>query len=280
MARKISISGAVIGGDTLPLIIAGPCVVEDEDTTFHTAIKLKELCKAEGFPFVFKSSYDKANRTSLASYRGPGSERGLRVLSEVRSKYDIPVMSDVHSVDEIKAASEVLDALQIPAFLCRQTDLILSASNTGKPVNIKKGQFLAPWDVKNIIEKFTSTGNHNVFMTERGTSFGYNNLVVDFRSLPIMRSFGYPVVFDVTHSLQLPGGHGRSSGGEREFAEPFARAAVAVGVDGLFMEVHPEPDKALCDGPNMISLSDMGRMLEIIKSVHAAIYRYQPGSGN
>ncbi len=270
MVRRIPISGTGIGGDDLPLIIAGPCVIENQDVTFHTAARLKELCGAAGLPFVFKSSFDKANRTSLASYRGPGSDRGLRVLADVKAKYDVPVISDVHAIDDVKSASEVLDVLQIPAFLCRQTDLILAASNTGKPVNIKKGQFLAPWDVRNIIEKFTSTGNHNLFITERGVSFGYNNLVVDFRSLPIMRSFGYPVVFDVTHSLQLPGGEGNSSGGEREVAGPLARAAVAVGVDGLFMEVHPEPEKALCDGPNMIRLADVEKLLLSIRHIHEA----------
>lgn len=268
MVRRVAVSSAVIGGAEPPLIIAGPCVIENEDITFHTAARLKELCNAAGLLFVFKSSYDKANRTSLASYRGPGRDRGLRLLSDVKTKYGVPVISDVHTVDDVKAASEVIDALQIPAFLCRQTDLIIAASNTGKPVNIKKGQFLAPWDVKSVVDKFTSTGNHNLLITERGTSFGYNNLVVDFRSLPIMRSFGYPVVFDVTHSLQLPGGQGSSSGGQREFAEPLARAAVAVGVDGLFMEVHPDPEKALCDGPNMLRLSNMGKMLSTIKLVH------------
>ncbi|HWR57632.1 MAG TPA: 3-deoxy-8-phosphooctulonate synthase [Thermodesulfovibrionales bacterium] len=271
MTRTITIAGSVIGGDSLPLIIAGPCVIENEDVTFYTAAKLKDICNAVGLPFVFKSSYDKANRTSVASYRGPGNDEGLRVLADVRSKYGIPIISDVHSVDQVKAASEVLDALQVPAFLCRQTDLILAASNTGKPVNIKKGQFLAPWDIKNIILKFTSTGNHNLFITERGTSFGYNNLVVDFRSFPIMRSLGYPVVFDVTHSVQLPGGQGNSSGGQSEFGEPLARAAVAAGVDGLFMEVHPEPEKALCDGPNMIRLADVEKMLKVVMSIHEII---------
>ncbi len=270
VVRKITISGAVIGGDSLPLIMAGPCAIENEDITFHTAGKLKELCTTIGLSLVFKSSYDKANRTSLTSYRGPGIEKGLRLLSDIRTRYSIPVISDIHSVNEVKPASEVLDVLQIPAFLCRQTDLIIAASNTGKPVNIKKGQFLAPWDVRNMIEKFTSTGNHNLLITERGTSFGYNNLVVDFRGLPIMRSFGYPVVFDVTHSVQLPGDQGSSSGGQVEFAGPLARAAVAVGVDGLFLEVHPEPEKALCDGPNMIRLSDMERMLQAIKHMHKA----------
>jgi 2-dehydro-3-deoxyphosphooctonate aldolase (KDO 8-P synthase) len=273
IVREITISGTVaFGGNNLPVIIAGPCVIESEDIVFYTAAKLKEACHSAGLPFVFKSSYDKANRSSLSSYRGPGSEKGLRALSDVKSKFGVPIISDVHSIEEVELASEILDALQIPAFLCRQTDLILAASRTGKPVNIKKGQFLAPWDVKNVIEKFTSTGNHDLFITERGTSFGYNNLVVDFRSFPIMRSFGYPVLFDVTHSLQLPGGKGDRSGGEREFAEPLARAAVAAGVDGLFMEVHPEPEKALCDGPNMIRLSELGPMLEVLKNLHMMVH--------
>jgi len=268
MTREIIIAGVKIGKNNPPLIMAGPCVIESADLAFRTAQELKAICDAAGLPFIFKSSYDKANRTSIKSFRGPGMEKGLRVLADIKSKLNIPVISDIHSREEIKPASEVLDALQIPAFLSRQTDLIIEAARTGKPVNIKKGQFLAPWDVKNIIEKFTSTGNHNLFITERGASFGYNNLVVDFRGFPIMRSFGYPVIFDVTHSLQLPGGQGSSSGGQREFAEPLARAAAAVGVDGLFMEVHPEPEKALCDGPNMIRLDDMPRLLKTVKDIH------------
>ncbi len=271
MTREIDIAGVKTGQNNLPLIIAGPCVIENEDITLTTAQKLKEICSASGLPFVFKSSYDKANRTSVKSFRGPGMEKGLRALAGVKSKLKIPVISDIHSIEEIKPAAEVLDALQIPAFLCRQTDLIIAAAKTGKPVNIKKGQFLAPWDIKNIIEKFTSTGNKNLFITERGASFGYNNLVVDFRGFPIIRSFGYPLIFDVTHSLQLPGGQGSSSGGQREFAEPLARAAVAVGVDGLFLEVHPEPDKALCDGPNMIALENVSNLLKIIKNIHNLI---------
>lgn len=274
MTREINIGNVLLGGNNPPVLIAGPCVIENEDITFSTAKRLKEICNNLSIPLFFKSSYDKANRTALSSFRGPGLGKGLRILSDVRSKFNIPVISDVHSVEEVKPASEVLDALQIPAFLCRQTDLILSASKTGKPVNIKKGQFLAPWDVKNIIEKFTSTGNHNIFITERGTSFGYNNLVVDFRGLPIMRSFGYPVIFDVTHSLQLPGGHGSSSGGQREFAEPLARGAVAVGIDGLFMEVHPEPDKALCDGQNMIRLDGVDDLLRVLKNIWLTCHEY------
>lgn len=268
MTREINIASIKLGGNNPLLIIAGPCVIESEEIVFYTAEKLRETCRTIGLPLLFKSSYDKANRTSLSSFRGPGFEKGLRILSDVRSKFDIPIISDIHSVEEVNPASEVLDALQIPAFLCRQTDIILYASQTGKPVNVKKGQFLAPWDIKNIIEKFTSTGNQNIFVTERGSSFGYNNLVVDFRGLPIMQSFGFPVIFDITHSLQLPGGQGSCSGGQREFALPLAKAAVAVGVDGLFMEVHPEPDRALCDGPNMIKLDDVDKILTIVKAIY------------
>ena len=267
MTKEINIAGTKLGGGNPLFIVAGPCVIESEEVIFYTAERLKKICERIGLPLLFKSSYDKANRTSFSSFRGPGLEKGLRILSDMRSKFAIPVISDVHSVEEVKPAADVLNALQIPAFLCRQTDLILSASQTGKPVNVKKGQFLAPWDVKNIIEKFTSTGNQNIFITERGTSFGYNNLVVDFRGLSIMRSFGYPVIFDVTHSLQLPGGQGSCSGGQREFADPLAGAAVAVGVDGLFIEVHPEPDKALCDGPNMIKLDEVEKILSHIKAI-------------
>jgi 2-dehydro-3-deoxyphosphooctonate aldolase (KDO 8-P synthase) len=272
MTKQININKTVrFGGGLPPLIIAGPCVIETEDITLHTARRLKEICSKVGLPLLFKSSYDKANRTSITSFRGPGMEKGLRILSDIRESLDLPVISDVHSVGEVKPASEALDVLQIPAFLCRQTDLVTAASETGKPVNIKKGQFLAPWDVKNIIEKFRSTGNENIIITERGVSFGYNNLVVDFRAIPIMRSFGYPVVFDVTHSLQLPGGQGTSSGGQRQFAPHFMRAATAVGIDGLFMEVHPEPDKALCDGPNMIPLDELESLLRAVKKISETI---------
>ena len=272
MTREISIANTKLGGNNPLYIIAGPCVIESEDIAFYTAERLKVICSQVGLSLLFKSSYDKANRTSLSSFRGPGLDKGLQIFSDVRSRFGIPVISDVHSIDEVKPASEVLDAFQIPAFLCRQTDLVLSASHTGKPVNIKKGQFLAPWDVKNIIDKFISTGNRNLFITERGASFGYNNLVVDFRGLPIMRAFGYPVIFDVTHSLQLPGGLGSSSGGQKEFAETLARAAVAAGVDGLFMEVHPAPDKALCDGPNMIPIDEVADFLRVMKQIHNAVF--------
>jgi 2-dehydro-3-deoxyphosphooctonate aldolase (KDO 8-P synthase) len=271
LTKEVRIADKKFGGTNPLLIIAGPCVIESEDIVFFTAGKLKEFCTGLGLPLLFKSSYDKANRTSLSSFRGPGLEKGLQILSDVRSKFDIPVISDVHSIEEAKYAAEVLDVLQIPAFLCRQTDLIIAASNTGKSVNIKKGQFLAPWDVKNIIEKFTSTGNQNISITERGTSFGYNNLVVDFRGFPIMRSFGYPVIFDITHSLQLPGGMGKSSDGQREFAGYLANAAAAVGVDGLFMEVHPEPRRAMCDGPNMIKLDDLQEILKTVKAIDGLV---------
>ena len=261
--------GAIRIGSGHPLaIIAGPCVIENEAVTFETAERLKAVCAGAGLSLIFKSSFDKANRSSIDSFRGPGIERGLRILADVKSRFGLPVLSDVHSVEEVGPASEVLDVLQIPAFLCRQTDLIIAASETGKPVNIKKGQFLAPWDMKNIIDKFVSTGNRELFLTERGTSFGYNNLVVDFRGLSIMRTFGHPVIFDVTHSLQLPGGKGTCSGGQSEFAEPLARAAVAAGVDGLFMEVHPDPAKALCDGPNMLRVDALPDLLRIVKGIH------------
>ena len=265
-------------GDNHPLlVIAGPCVIEDEAITLYTAEKLKGICGSIGLPLLFKSSFDKANRTSLGSYRGPGIDRGLRILSEVRKKFGIPVISDIHSVEQVRTASQVLDVLQIPAFLCRQTDLILAASETGMPVSIKKGQFLAPWDMKSLVDKFTSTGNRRLLITERGSSFGYNNLVVDYRGLPIMRSLGCPVIFDVTHSLQLPGGQGQCSGGQREFAGPLARAAVAVGVDGLFMEVHPDPDKALCDGPNMLSLDKLPQLLKEVRDIHDLLFTQDPG---
>jgi 2-dehydro-3-deoxyphosphooctonate aldolase (KDO 8-P synthase) len=263
MTKKVTIRKVSIGGGGPIMVIAGPCALESEDIAMETATSLKDICLRLGLPFVFKSSYDKANRTSATSFRGPGLEKGLRMLSDIREKLDVPVISDVHAVREVAPAAEALDALQIPAFLCRQTDLIIAAAESGKPVNVKKGQFLAPWDVSNIINKFESVEkNAGLVLTERGVSFGYNNLIVDFRSLPVMRAMGHPVVFDVTHSLQLPGGQGTASSGQREFAAPFMRAAAAVGVDGLFFETHPDPDRALCDGPNMIPLRHVEEMLE------------------
>jgi len=271
--NEFRIGNFAVGGNQPPLIIAGPCVIESEEVTFYTAQRLRDICASAGLPLVFKSSFDKANRTSVTSFRGPGIEKGLSILSEVKSRFGIPVISDIHSIEQIGPAAEILDVIQIPAFLCRQTDLLVAASRAGKPVNVKKGQFLAPWDVQNIIEKFTSTGNHNLMLTERGTTFGYNNLVVDFRSFPIMRSYGYPIIFDVTHSLQLPGGQGCSSGGQREYAAPLARAAAAAGVDGFFMEVHPDPDSAKCDGPNMIRLDDVESLLLDIRKISSFIVR-------
>lgn len=268
ITKPVQIGNITIGGNAPLCLIAGPCVIEDEDTVIETARRLKDICERQNIPLIFKSSYDKANRSSLKGFRGPGLKKGLKILREVRERFGIPILSDVHSIEEIGPASEVLDVLQIPAFLSRQTDLILKASETQKPVNIKKGQFLAPWDVKNIIEKFTSTGNEKLLITERGTSFGYNNLVVDMRGIVIMRSLGYPVVFDATHSVQLPGGLGTASGGQREYAPYLAKAAVAVGVDAVFMEVHPSPDKALCDGPNMIHLSDLEDLLKTLIKIN------------
>ncbi|MEK7698412.1 MAG: 3-deoxy-8-phosphooctulonate synthase, partial [Nitrospirota bacterium] len=255
--REIKIGNVLIGSKNPLVIIAGPCVIETEKSTIDAAKRLKKISEKLNVPLIFKSSYDKANRTSISSPRGPGIEKGLKILEKVKKETGMPVLSDIHSPEEVAYAAEVLDVFQIPAFLCRQTDLIVAASKTGKPVNIKKGQFLAPWEVKNIIEKFTSTGNHNLLITERGTSFGYNNLVVDMRSILIMQEFGYPVIFDATHSVQLPGGLGSASGGQREFVAPLSKAAVAVGCNGLFLEVHQDPDKALCDGPNMLRLDDL-----------------------
>lgn len=273
--REVRIGEIRIGKGNPLVLIAGPCVIENEEITFTTAQKLKEVCDRLGISLIFKSSFDKANRTSGSSFRGPGIDQGLKILSQIKKKFSIPVISDIHAVDEVRPASEVLDALQIPAFLCRQTDLILSSSRTGKPVNVKKGQFLSPWDVKHIIEKFTSTGNQNLLLTERGTSFGYNNLIVDFRGFSIIRSFGYPMLFDVTHSLQLPGGEGSSSGGQREFAPSLARAAVATGVDGLFIEVHPDPMKALSDASTMIPINEIEGLLQQTKTLHDMVRKWE-----
>ena len=269
--REVNVGEVRIGRGQPLVLIAGPCVIENEQVTFRTAESLKELSVELGIPLIFKSSFDKANRSSLSSFRGPGIKKGLQVLEDVKKRFSLPVTSDVHAVDQVEPAAEVLDLLQIPAFLCRQTDLIFAASKTGKPVNVKKGQFLSPWEVKNITEKFVSTGNLNLLITERGSSFGYHNLVVDYRGFPVIRSLGTPVIFDVTHSLQLPGGEGSHSGGQREFAAPLMRAAVGAGVDGLFVEVHPEPDRALCDGPNMIALSEVKELLKQAKAIHELV---------
>lgn len=264
---NMEIGNMRIGSGCPLLLIAGPCVIESEDSALETAEFLKRLTDEIDIPFIFKASYDKANRTSLDSYRGPGLENGLKILERIRKKIGVSVISDVHRIEEIAAAAEVLDVIQIPAFLCRQTDFVLAAAKTGKPINVKKGQFLAPWDMKNVMEKLSSTGNRHLMITERGAMFGYNNLVADFRSIPIMQNIGYPVIFDATHSVQLPGGAGTSSSGQREFAPVLARAAVAAGADGVFMEVHKDPDKALCDGPNSLRLDSIRRLLFQLRAI-------------
>ncbi len=267
--QQIKVGDALIGGQRLALI-AGPCLVEDEESTYAMACRLAETCRALDVPFIFKASYDKANRTSVTSARGPGWQKGLHIVARVGRRAGVPVLSDVHEVAQIGVAAEVLDMLQIPAFLCRQTDLLVAAGETGRPVNIKKGQFMAPDDMEHSLAKVTSTGNRNVSVTERGSSFGYHNLVVDMRGLQIMRRFGYPVIFDATHSVQLPGGAGGASGGQRELAPPLARAAVAVGIDALFIEVHPDPDNAPCDGANMLPIDAVGPLLTTLIAIREA----------
>jgi len=267
MTEIVQIGNIKVGGGSPLVLIAGPCVIENESLVLDTAERLKSIAADADIPLVFKSSYDKANRSSAASFRGPGLSEGLRVLSRVRDQFQLPLLSDVHTLDEIGPAAEVLDVLQIPAFLCRQTDFLQAAARTGRVVNVKKGQFMAPWDMANIVEKIRETGNGKIMLTERGASFGYNNLVADMRALPVMRSLGVPVIFDGTHSVQLPGGQGTSSGGKREYVPHLTRAAVAVGVDGIFLEVHPNPEAALCDGPNMLALKDLPDLLHQVKEI-------------
>jgi 2-dehydro-3-deoxyphosphooctonate aldolase (KDO 8-P synthase) len=265
--NAVPINGVQIGGGHPIALIAGPCVIENRDHTLKMAEAIRNITEKLGVPFVFKSSYDKANRSSISSYRGPGLEKGLSILAAVQKEIGVPTLSDVHCVNQVQPASSVLDAIQIPAFLCRQTDLLVSAGKTGKPINVKKGQFMAPQDMTNVVDKIRSTGNERILLTERGSCFGYNNLVVDMSSFPLMQSSGYPVVFDATHSTQLPGGLGRSSGGRREFAAHLARAATAVGIDALFMEVHDRPDEALCDGQNMIDLEMLESILTTVVQI-------------
>jgi 2-dehydro-3-deoxyphosphooctonate aldolase (KDO 8-P synthase) len=267
LTREIRIKNIPVGDSNPLVLIAGPCVIEGLDSTLNIASALKEITASLSIPYIFKSSYDKANRSSLSSYRGPGLERGLEILQEVKKKLGIPILSDVHRFEEIESAAEVLDVLQIPAFLSRQTDFIIKVAEAGRTVNVKKGQFMSPYEAKNIIDKVISTGNHNVLVTERGFSFGYNNLVADMRSLVIMRDIGYPVVFDATHSVQLPGGLGTASDGQRRFVSYLSRAATAVGIDALFMEVHSQPDSALCDASNMLELDSLPFLLKQIKSI-------------
>ena len=274
MKRIVKI-GKVQAGEGRPLlVIAGPCVIESPELCFRIADRMKEVCARLGLPYVFKASYDKANRTSRDAYRGPGLVRGLEILKRIREEFAIPVLSDVHRFEEIAPAAAILDVLQVPAFLCRQTDFVVEIARRAKAVNIKKGQFLAPWDAVHIVEKLAA-GNDNIMLTERGVSFGYNNLVVDFRSFPILRGTGYPVIFDATHSVQLPGGAGRASGGDRGMVPCLARAAVAAGIDGLFFEVHPDPDRALCDGPNSLRLDSLPELLTTLMKIDAAVRGHQ-----
>ncbi len=264
--KKLKLRDFEIGGDKLT-IFAGPCAAESMEILDETAKGLKEITKKLDINFVFKSSFDKANRSSINSYRGPGLEKGLEMLQTIKTKYDIPIVTDIHTPDQAEPVGEVADILQIPAFLCRQTDLLVAAAKTGKIVNIKKGQFLAPEQMGPLVKKVEDSGNNNILLTDRGTSFGYNNLVVDFRAISIMQEFGYPVVFDATHSVQLPGANGTSSGGDRRFVPPLAKAAMAAGANALFFEVHPEPDKALCDGPNMIALKNAEELFRHCKDI-------------
>lgn len=264
--KKIKLNDFEIGGKKLT-ILAGPCVIENPDMIMQTAHQLKKITQELGINFVFKSSYDKANRSSIKSYRGPGIEKGLEILNEVKTKLNVPIVTDIHTPEQAAIAAQVADILQIPAFLCRQTDLLVAAAKTGKIVNIKKGQFLAPEQMKPLAQKVSDSGNDKILFTDRGTTFGYNNLVTDMRAIQIMQEIGYPVVFDATHSVQLPGGLGECSGGDRKFVPILAKAAVAAGANALFFEVHPEPDKALCDGPNMIKLADAKALFKTCQDI-------------
>jgi 2-dehydro-3-deoxyphosphooctonate aldolase (KDO 8-P synthase) len=269
--NPIRVGRLVIGGGSPLILIAGPCVIENEAKTFEIARYLTEVTEKLEIPLIFKASYDKANRTAKDAYRGPGLARGLEILKRVRHEFSIPVLSDVHRFEEIGPAADALDVLQIPALLCRQTDFVCEVARKARAVNIKKGQFVAPWDAAHILEKSASEGNANLMVTERGFSFGYNNLVVDFRAFPILRATGYPVIFDATHSVQLPGAAGKASGGDRRMVPGLARAAVAAGIDGLFFEVHPDPDQALCDGPNSLALDSLPDLLATLKRIDAVV---------
>lgn len=265
--KLVEIANLRIGAGKPLAVIAGPCVIESQESALRHASLLKEAADRAGVPYIFKSSYDKANRSSASSFRGPGLEQGLEILAEVKRKVGVPILTDVHESAQVAAVQQVADVLQIPAFLCRQTDFVVAVAKSGKVVNVKKGQFLAPWDIANVLDKILSTGNDRVLLTERGVSFGYNNLVSDMRSLVWMRELGYPVIFDATHSLQLPGGLGHASGGERRYIPALARAAVAAGVDALFLEVHEDPDRALSDGPNSLPLKDFEKLIGTVKQI-------------
>ena len=277
--KHVDVAGLTIGTDRPLTVIAGPCQLESRDHARMIAGRMKEICDAAGAQYVFKASYDKANRTSLSGKRGPGIDEGLKVLDGIRREFDLPVLTDVHTEAQCALAAEAVDILQIPAFLCRQTDMLLAAGRTGAAVNVKKGQFLAPWDMANVVAKVESTGNDNILLTERGTSFGYNTLVADMRALPIMAETGAPVVFDATHSVQQPGGLGGSSGGDREMVAVLARAAVAAGVGGVFIETHPDPENTTSsDGPNMIALRNLGALLSDLKAIDAIVKKSAAGA--
>jgi 2-dehydro-3-deoxyphosphooctonate aldolase (KDO 8-P synthase) len=270
--KQVKVGEKLTMGDQQPLtFIGGPCVIESEDFTLKMADEIRQICDRLGIGFIFKSSFDKANRTSVDSFRGQALETGLAILQRVKQEIGVPVLTDIHESQQAAIVAEVVDVLQIPAFLCRQTDLLVAAAATGRTVNVKKGQFLAPWDMKNVVRKLEASGTHNILLTERGTSFGYNTLVVDFRSLPQLRSLGYPVVFDATHSVQMPGGQGDRSGGQRHFVPYLTRAATAIGIDALFMEVHENPDVALSDGPNMVPLAELEAILKQVLSIRSAL---------
>lgn len=270
--RLAKVGNTVTVGSGKPLtLIAGPCVIENRDLVFEVAEAVNAVCKKLGVQYIFKASFDKANRTSASTFRGPGVTAGLAVLQEVKDKLGLPVLTDIHESSHVEQVAEVVDVLQIPAFLCRQTDLLMAAAATGKAINVKKGQFLSPQEMSQVAQKLRTAGVENLLLTERGNSFGYNTLVVDFRSLPQLQSFGCPVIFDATHSVQQPGGQGGTSGGQREYVAPLARAAVAVGVDGLFMEIHPNPDKALSDGPNMLPLHRLEPLLKQLLAIRAPL---------
>ncbi len=275
--KQIDMGNFTIGDQKGFVLIAGPCVLENEETAMDIAEYLKKLTARLKIPFIFKASYDKANRTSINSYRGPGAKEGLAILRRIKEQLGVPLLSDVHRFEEIDQAAQVLDIMQVPAFLCRQTDFIVEMAKKARVINVKKGQFLAPGDVANIITKAQSAGNDNIMITERGTSFGYNNLVFDVRALPIIRDMGYPVIFDATHAVQLPGGAGTASGGERTMVEYLARAAVAAGVDGIFLEVHRNPEMALCDGPNSLYLESLEELLTTLKQIDELVKKKNKG---
>jgi 2-dehydro-3-deoxyphosphooctonate aldolase (KDO 8-P synthase) len=277
--KTIRIESLTIGGANPLVLIAGPCVIEGRDMCLQIAEELKRVAAKAGVGLIFKSSFDKANRLSRNSFRGPGIEEGLQILALVKAETDLPILTDIHETWQASVVGQVVDVIQIPAFLCRQTDLVTAAAEAGKPVNLKKGQFMSPWDMRNIVEKVTATGNHDVILTERGFSFGYGSLVADMRSLAVMRSFGYPVVFDATHSVAQPGGQGNHSGGQREFVPQLARAAAAVGIDGLFVETHPNPDKALSDAATMWPLGEMANLVRQVKAIDGAL-KSGVGAGN